>query len=182
MHELILGGGKSGKSRCAELRAKDWLRVSGQCALLIATATRGDDEMHERIARHREQRAVHVPNLQTLEVPHDLPAALGEWCAPQRLVIVGCLTVWLTQQLMPMVGPRLDEPAWLQQQADLCDALRNAGVLVVLVSNEIGMGVAPLGREVHRYFDALGTLHQRVATFCERVTLMVAGIEMKVRR
>ena len=181
MHELILGGGKSGKSRCAEVRAKDWLQISGQCALLIATATPGDDEMRERISRHREQRALHVPDLRTLEVPHDLPAALREWCAPQRLVIVDCLTVWLTQQLMPMVGPRLDEPAWLQQQADLCDALRNAGGPVVLVSNEIGMGVAPLGREVRRYLDALGTLHQRVATFCERVTLMVAGIEMKVK-
>jgi|SRR5438105_1309748 len=181
MHELILGGGKSGKSRCAELRAKDWLQVSGQCALLIATATPGDHEMRERISRHREQRVLHVPDLQTLEVPHDLPAALREWCAPQRLVIVDCLTVWLTQQLMPMVGPRLDEPAWLQQQAELCDALRNAVGPVVLVSNEIGMGVAPLGREVRRYLDALGTLHQRVATFCERVTLMVAGIEMKVK-
>ena len=181
MHELILGGGKSGKSRCAELRAKDWLQVSGQCALLIATATPGDDEMRERIARHREQRALCVPDLQTLEVPHDLPAALRKWCAPQRLVIVDCLTVWLTQQLMPMVGPGLDEPAWLRQQADLCDALRSAVGPVVLVSNEIGMGVAPLGREVRRYLDALGTLHQRVATFCERVTLMVAGIEMKVK-
>ncbi|EWS56366.1 MULTISPECIES: bifunctional adenosylcobinamide kinase/adenosylcobinamide-phosphate guanylyltransferase [unclassified Methylibium] len=181
MHELILGGGKSGKSRCAELRAKDWLQVSGQRALLIATATPGDDEMRERIARHREQRALHVPDLQTLEVSDDLPAALREWCAPQRLVIVDCLTVWLTQRLMPMVGPRLDEPTWLQQQADLCDALRNAMGPVVLVSNEIGMGVAPLGSEVRRYLDALGTLHQLVATFCERVTLMVAGIEMKVK-
>ena len=182
MHELILGGGKSGKSHCAELRAKDWLRVFGQCALLIATAMLGDDEMRERIARHREQRALHVPNLQTLEVPHDLPAVLREWCAPQRLVIVDCLTVWLTQQLMPMVGPRLDEPAWRQQEAALCDALGGAAGPVVLVSNEIGMGVAPLGHEVRCYLDALGALHQRVATFCERVTLMVAGIEMKVKQ
>lgn len=181
MHELILGGGKSGKSRCAESRAKDWQRISGHCALLIATAIPGDDEMRERIARHREQRALHVPTLQTLEVPHDLPAALREWCAPQRLVIVDCLTLWLTQRLMPLDGPPLDEPAWLQQLADLCSALREAAGPVVLVSNEIGMGVAPLGREVRRHLDALGTLHQRVAALCERVTLMVAGIELKVK-
>lgn len=181
MHELILGGGKSGKSRCAELRAKDWLQVPGRHALLIATALPGDGEMRERIARHREQRALHVPALQTVEVPHDLPAALRKWCAPQRLVIVDCLTVWLTQQLMPLAGPPLDEQAWLREQASLCDALRDAPGPVVLVSNEIGMGVAPLGHEVRRYLDALGTLHQRVATACERVTLMVAGIEVKVK-
>jgi adenosylcobinamide kinase/adenosylcobinamide-phosphate guanylyltransferase len=181
MHELILGGGKSGKSRCAESRAKDWLQVPGQRALLIATAMPGDDEMRERIVRHREQRALHVPALLTVEVPHDLPAALREWCAPQRLVIVDCLTVWLTQRLMPLEGSPLDEPGWLQQLTNLCAALREAAGPVVLVSNEIGMGVAPLGREVRRYLDALGTLHQRVAALCGRVTLMVAGIEMKVK-
>ena len=181
MHELILGGGKSGKSRCAELRAKDWLQVSGQCALLIATALPGDDEMRDRISRHREQRALHVPDLQTREVAHDLPAALRECCAPQRLVIVDCLTVWLTQQLMPLVGPPQDESAWLAQQADLCDALRHAAGPVVLVSNEIGMGVAPLGREVRQYLDALGALHQQVASLCKRLTLMVAGVEMKLK-
>lgn len=90
--------------------------------------------------------------------------------------------MWLTQQLMPMVGPRLDEPAWGQQEAALCDALGDAAGPVVLVSNEIGMGVAPLGHEVRRYLDALGALHQRVATFCERVTLMVAGMKMKVKQ
>lgn len=181
MHELILGGGKSGKSRCAESRAKDWLQVSGRDALLIATALPGDDEMRERIARHREQRALHVPALQAVEVPHDLPAALRQWCAPQRLLIVDCLTVWLTQRLMPLDGSPLDEPDWLRQLADLCSALREAAGPVVLVSNEISMGVAPLGREVRRYLDALGTLHQRVAALCERVTLTVAGIELKVK-
>jgi adenosylcobinamide kinase/adenosylcobinamide-phosphate guanylyltransferase len=181
MRELILGGGKSGKSRCAESRAESWLQVAGQRALLIATALPGDDEMRERIARHRAQRERHIPALQTVEVPHDLPAALREWCAPQSLVIVDCLTLWLTQQLMPLDGPPLDEPAWLQQEADLCSALRETAGPVVLVSNEIGMGVAPMGRGVRRYLDALGALHQRVASLCERVTLMVAGIELKVK-
>jgi len=154
MHELILGGGKSGKSRCAESRATDWRQVAGRYALLIATAVPGDDEMRERIVRHREQRALHVPALQTVEVPHDLPAASREWCAPQRLPIVDCLTVWLTQRLMPLDGPPLDEPDWLQQLADLCSALREAAGAVVLVSDEIGMGAAPLGREGRRSLDA----------------------------
>ncbi len=181
MHELILGGDKSGKSRCAESRAKDWLQAYGRHALLIATALPGDDEMRERIARHRAQRALHVPALQTVEVPHDLPATLRECCAPHRLVIVDCLTVWATQQLMPMEGPSPDEAAWLRQEADLCEALIHAAGPVVLVSSEIGLGVAPLGREVRRFLDALGALHQRVAAVCSRVTLMVAGIEMAVK-
>ena len=181
MHEFILGGGKSGKSRCAESRARDWLQVPGQQALLIATALPGDGEMRERIARHREQRALHVPALQVVEVPHDLPAALRERCAPRSLVIVDCLTLWLTQQLMPPAGPSPDQPAWPQPQADLCSALRDAAGPVVLVSNEISLGVAPLGRELRRFLDALGSLHQHVAALCDRVTLMVAGIELKVK-
>ena len=181
MHELILGGGKRGKSCRAELRAKDWLQVSGQCALMIATATPGDDEMRERISRYGEQRALHVPDLQTLELPHALPAALREWCAPQRLVIGDCLAACLTHSLMPTVGPRLDEQPWHHQDADLCAALGNAAGFVAQVSNEIDMSVAPLGREVRRHLDALRRLHQRVATFCERVTLMVTGSEMTVK-
>ncbi len=181
MRELILSGGKSGKPRCAESRAKDWLQVSGPHALLIATAMPGDHEMCERIARHREQRALHAPTLQAVEVPHDLPAALREWRTPHRLLIVDCLTLWLTQRLMPLDGPPLDTPQWLQQLADLCAALHEVAGPVVLVSNEIGMSVAPQGREVRRYLDALGTLHQRVAALCERVTLTVAGIEMRVK-
>ncbi len=181
MHELILGGGRSGKSRCAESRAKSWLQLPGRRALLIATALPGDQEMRERIARHRADRAQHVGALETVEVPHELPAAVRKWTAPDRLLIVDCLTVWLTQQLMPAAGAPLDDSAWQQQQEDLCAALREALGPVVLVSNEIGMGVAPLGREVRRYLDALGMLHQRIATACERVTLMVAGIELGVK-
>ncbi|GAC1532099.1 MAG: bifunctional adenosylcobinamide kinase/adenosylcobinamide-phosphate guanylyltransferase [Ramlibacter sp.] len=181
MHELILGGRKSGKSRCAEARAQAWLQVGGRRALLIATALPADGEMQERIARHRTERAIHLPALDTLEVPNELPRALREVGAPDRLVIVDCLTLWLVQQLMPLQGPALDDAQWERQQQELCSALRSAAGPVVLVSNEIGLGVTPLGREVRRYLDALGILHQRVATFCERVTLMVAGNELKVK-
>lgn len=181
MHELILGGGKSGKSRCAESRAKAWLQGPGRRALLIATASPDDPEMRERIARHRAQRALHVRELETVEVPRELAAALREWSAPDTLLIVDCLTVWLTQLLMPLEGPALDDSAWQQQQDALCIALREAPGPVVLVSNEISMGVAPLGRAVRHYLNALGTLHQRVAAACGRVTLMVAGIELGVK-
>lgn len=181
MHELILGGGKSGKSRCAELRARDWLLTPGHRAVLIVTALAGDDEMRERIARHRADRAQRVPALQGVEVPHDLPGALREWSSPSRLVVVDCLTLWLTQLLMPPTGPALDEATRAGQQDALCAALRGSTGPVVLVSNEIGMGVSPLGLDARRFLDALGALHQRVAAGCERVTLMVAGIEVPVK-
>jgi len=102
MHELILGGCKSGKSRCAQQRAADWLAWPGRSACVIATALPCDEEMRERIARHREDRARELPELQTLEVPHDLPAALLACSSEQRLVVVDCLTLWLTNLLMPV--------------------------------------------------------------------------------
>ncbi|MEK8029930.1 bifunctional adenosylcobinamide kinase/adenosylcobinamide-phosphate guanylyltransferase [Ideonella sp. DXS29W] len=183
MHELILGGQKSGKSRCAEQRAADWLeRGQTREAALIATALPGDGEMHERIARHQADRQRRVPRLATYEVPYALPQALREYSSPRRLLVVDCLTLWLTQLRMPMSGPGLGEAAWLARQAALCDALRAAPGPVVLVSNEISFGLAPMGREARRFVDALGVLHQRVAAACERVTLMVAGIEMPVKR
>jgi len=183
MHELILGGQKSGKSRCAELRAADWLACGERReAVLIATALPGDGEMAERIARHRADRAARVPRLQTLEVPHGLPEAVAEQSSPQRLLVVDCLTLWLTQLLLPLAGPALTESQWLARQAALCDALREAAGPVVLVSNEIGLGLAPLSRESRQFLDALGLLHQRVAAVCERVTLMVAGLEMAVKQ
>lgn len=181
MHELILGGGRSGKSRCAESRAAAWLQTPGQSAVLIATALPGDDEMSQRIDRHRADRALRVPALQTHEEALALPAALRAASAPQCLVIVDCLTLWLTQQLMPLHGSALDDGAWQGQQDALCAALRDAAGPVVMVSNEIGMGVMPLGREVRRYLDTLGALHQAVAVCCARVTLMVAGIEVPVK-
>ena len=183
MHELILGGQKSGKSRCAEQRAADWLaRGERREAALIATALAGDGEMAARIARHRAERAARVPRLQTLEVPHELPEAIVERSDPRRLLVVDCLTLWLTQLRMPLVGPALTESQWLARQAALCDALREAAGPVVLVSNEIGLGLAPLSRESREFLDALGVLHQRVAAVCESVTLMVAGLEMAVKR
>jgi adenosylcobinamide kinase/adenosylcobinamide-phosphate guanylyltransferase len=190
-HELLLGGTRSGKSRCAESRAAAWLLAPGQQALLLATAQAGDDEMQARIERHRVDRALRVPALQTREVPHDLPAAVREASTPQRLLVVDCLTLWLTQALMPLQGEPLrdgplqreplDAAGWMRQQDALCQALRDAPGPVVLVSNEISLGVAPLGREVRQFLDALGRLHQRVAAECSRVTLMVAGLELRVK-
>jgi len=180
--ELILGGQRSGKSRCAEQRAAAWLGEPGHTALLIATALPHDDEMRERIARHRADRAARVQRLPTEEVPHDLAVALRRLGAPQCMLVIDCLTLWLTNLLMPMQGVPLDDAAWQARSADLCDAIENAKGPLVLVSNEIGLGVSPFSPEARRFVDELGRLHQSVAARCKRVTWMVAGIEMPVKR
>ena len=181
MHELIVGGCKSGKSRCAEQRAADWLAVPGRSAVLLATALPGDDEMRERIRRHRSDRAARVPALQALDVPVELAEAVHRLGAADRLLIVDCLTLWLTNLRMPLAGPPLDEAQAASRQDALLQALRQARGPVVLVSNEIGWGVSPMGRDARRFVDALGVLHQRVAAACSRVTLTVAGAALSIK-
>jgi adenosylcobinamide kinase / adenosylcobinamide-phosphate guanylyltransferase len=178
-HELILGGARSGKSRCAEQRAADWLRVPGHSALLIATALAADAEMAARIARHRADRAERVPALFTLELPLHLAQAVADHAAPQRLLVIDCLTLWLTQMLMPPPGHAPCDADGAQTA--LLHALAAASGPVVLVSNEIGLGVMPVSAEARAVVDALGRLHQRVAKACARVTLMVAGIDVPVK-
>jgi adenosylcobinamide kinase/adenosylcobinamide-phosphate guanylyltransferase len=182
-HELILGGQRSGKSRCGEQRAIDWLAsATGHRAVLLATALAGDDEMRERIQRHQRDRAERVPAMALDEVPRDLADAIRRHSAPDCLVLVDCLTLWLTQWLMPLDGEPVDAVTWQAVRADLDAALQAAPGPVVLVSNEIGLGLAPMSREARRCVDELGRLHQQVAARCARVTLMVAGIEMAVKR
>jgi adenosylcobinamide kinase/adenosylcobinamide-phosphate guanylyltransferase len=181
-HELILGGQRSGKSRCAESRASAWLAHPGRSAVLIATALPGDGEMRARIAQHRADRAQRVPALLTVEEPRELARALRQQSAPSRLVVIDCLTLWLTNLLMPMHGDALGDAELASVMAELDEALRRAPGPVLLVSNEIGLGLAPLSAPARRFVDELGRLHQLVAQSCERVTLMVAGIEMPIKR
>lgn len=180
--ELLLGGQRSGKSRCAEARAQAWLQQHpSHEAVLLATALPHDGEMRERIARHRIDRAARAPGLATEEVPRALPEALRRCGAPHRLVVVDCLTLWLTNLLMPLHGPALDDTAWQSRRQALCDTLAAASGPVVLVSNEIGLGLSPMSADARRFVDELGHLHQAVARIAGRVTLMVAGLEVPVK-
>ncbi len=181
-HELILGGARSGKSRAAEARAAQWLAAPGRQAVLIATALAGDGEMALRIARHQADRAARVPQLGCLELQGgDLAQAVSAQSTPQRMVLVDCLTLWLTQLLMPLHGVPASAAQRVQAVLALLDALAAAPGPVVLVSNEIGLGVLPLGAETRQFVDALGWLHQAVAAACGRVTLMVAGCALAVK-
>ena len=182
--ELILGGQKSGKSRRAELLARAWLHQSpAHDAVLIATAQPWDVEMRERIARHQSDRAARVPGLRTVEEPLQLAEALAQHTQPQTLIVVDCLTLWLTNLLMPAQDAQRQACA---DQAPACiamllTAVEKAAGPVVLVGNEIGLGVIPLGRETRAFVDALGRLNQDVAQVCQRVTLMAAGLPLTLK-
>jgi adenosylcobinamide kinase/adenosylcobinamide-phosphate guanylyltransferase len=181
-HHFLLGGQRSGKSRRAEGLAAAWLATPGHEAVLIATAFAGDAEMAERIAVHRRDRAERVPGLGTVEEPRDLAGALRAHSQGHRLVVVDCLTLWLTNLSMPLHGPAVDQAGLPALFDDVAAALVAAPGPVVLVSNEIGLGLSPLTREARRFVDELGRLHQLVATVCGEVTLMVAGLPVAVKR
>ncbi len=177
--EFILGGQKSGKSRRAEWLARQWMDTSpAHRAVLIATGQAWDDEMRERIARHQRERAERVPGMATVEEPRALAEALSKHSASHTLVMVDCLTLWLTNLLMPAEGTTADATAPTHA---LCSAIKSASGPVVLVGNEIGLGVIPMGRETRAFVDALGALNQAVAAACERVTLMAAGLPLTLK-
>jgi adenosylcobinamide kinase / adenosylcobinamide-phosphate guanylyltransferase len=186
--ELILGGQKSGKSRRAELLARQWLaQSSDHRAVLIATAQPWDDEMRQRIARHQADRAERVPGMATVEEPVALAEAIARHSQPNTLVVVDCLTLWLTNLLMPAEPAPNLEPnlplalADIAGAASLLIAIEQAQGPVVVVGNEIGLGVIPMGREVRAFVDALGRLNQDVAATCQRVTLMAAGLPLTLK-
>ena len=182
--ELILGGQKSGKSRRAELLARQWLDAApDHQAVLIATAQPWDDEMRQRIARHQADRAERVPGMRTVEEPIALAEAIRQHSSARTLVVVDCLTLWLTNRLMPAENESnwALEPMDTARTASLLIAIQEAAGPVVLVGNEIGLGVIPMGREVRAFVDALGRLNQDVAAVCERVTLMAAGLPLTLK-
>ncbi len=177
--ELILGGQKSGKTARAESLAAAWLDASPEHrAVYIATAQAWDEEMRERIARHRRDRAERVPRMATVEEPLEVARAIGQHSRVDTLVVVDCLTLWLTALLMPAVPHDGGAPA---AQPTIATAIAACAGPLVLISNEIGMGVIPMGRDVRTFVDALGGLNQEAAGACERVTLMSAGLPMLLK-
>ena len=182
--ELILGGQKSGKSRRAELLARQWLDAApDHQAVLIATAQPWDEEMRQRIARHQTDRAERVPGMRTVEEPFALAEAIRQHNNAHRLVVVDCLTLWLTNLLMPAEYEQNSAPVLMDtaREASLLIAIQEASGPVVLVGNEIGLGVIPMGREVRAFVDTLGRLNQDVAAVCQRVTLMAAGLPLTLK-
>lgn len=171
-HHLIVGGQRSGKSGHAELLAQAWeARCPDHRVVVVATAQVGDNEMQARIDRHRQDRPA---SFATVEAPMQLASVLNAHSSPHTLLLVDCLTLWLTNWWMPASGG-VDLDAWRHERAAVLHALPLLPGPVVCVSNEVGWGVVPVGREVRGFVDELGRLNQDVARRCRCLTLMVAG-------
>lgn len=179
VHELILGGQRSGKSRRAELLAAQWLNSGATPpheGLFVATALAHDDDMRARIARHRADRQQQLPGMQTVEEPHDLAGVITRHSQPHRLLVIDCLTLWLANHY-----DRIDGFIESPEVAALLQTIDTSPGPLVFVSNEIGLGVIPMGREVRAYVDTLGWLNQQVAARCHRVCLMAAGLPLVLK-
>jgi adenosylcobinamide kinase/adenosylcobinamide-phosphate guanylyltransferase len=179
---LLLGGVRSGKSARALALAEPRLTAGGR-ALFVATAQAFDDEMARRIAAHRAERS---GTWHTLESPLDLPADLVRTLVAEpryAVVLIDCLTLWVSNVLLSL-GDDDDAEAIVGDRTRALLSARTVkpDVPWVVVSNEVGLGVVPptpLGR---RYRDALGRANQLVAAAADDVTLMVAGLELAIKR
>lgn len=164
MKTLILGGARSGKSKLAEQMAKQ----SGHDVIYIATSQSLDYEMDQRIQHHRARRP---SSWQLIEEPINLGEVLRNNAAPNRCLLVDCLTLWLTNLLM------LDNKEQFEQQRQqFLDQLSVLPGQIILVSNETGMGIVPMGKLSRRFCDEAGWLHQSVAEKAQTVILTVAGL------
>jgi adenosylcobinamide kinase/adenosylcobinamide-phosphate guanylyltransferase len=164
---LILGGARSGKSRHAERLVERAAESGTYCA----TAEPGDDEMAARIAAHRARRGGFW---RTVEAPLALPEAIRAESRADRPVLVDCLTLWLTNAML--AGREIEA-----EVAALVGALRDAAGPVVLVANEVGLGLVPetpLGR---RFRDAAGRLNQEIAALADRVVFVAAGLPLVLK-
>lgn len=169
MRTLILGGARSGKSALAERLAK----ASGHEVVYIATAQARDKEMTARIAHHRAARPAHW---RCVEEPLLLAAALREHARPGRCVLVDCLTLWLSNLL-----DHADAACFARERDALLQVLPSLTGQVLLVSNEVGLGVVPMGELARRFVDEAGRLHQSLAAQCERVLFVAAGLPLALK-
>lgn len=176
MKHLILGGVKSGKSRHAEHLANTSINSAFGNIAVVVTAEPLDDEMRQRIERHKESRP---SDWQVIEAPLLLSAALRDLDADAGIsfIIVDCLTLWITNVLMQEGSDTLISDA----VDELVDTVAGLKKPLALVSNETNMGLIGMDALTRRFCDEVGLLHQKLAQHCESVELVVAGIPVKVK-
>ncbi len=166
---LVLGGARSGKSGHAEALVR--AMAGSERPLYIATAEAGDAEMAARIAAHRARRA---EAWETHEVPLDLAAALRAHARPGRAILVDCLTLWLSNLMLAGRVPERERRTFLE-------ALASTQGHVVLVSNEVGLGLVPETALGRAFRDEAGRLNQNVAAAAARVIFMAAGLPLYLK-
>ncbi|MCS6152112.1 bifunctional adenosylcobinamide kinase/adenosylcobinamide-phosphate guanylyltransferase [Shewanella baltica] len=204
MIHLVLGGARSGKSRYGEALVRQYTAL-GFDACYVATAQALDDEMATRIAKHQAGRTDDGIEWQLFEESLALTALLKRLAKPGRVILVDCLTLWLTNQLLASNAKIDDEPAptewhatdfipsasstsndealasWQAEKTAFVDSLAELEGVVVLISNEVGSGIVPLGELSRQFVDEAGWLNQAVAALADNVTLVVAGLPLALK-
>lgn len=168
---FILGGARSGKSRHAEQLAKDY-EQQGKRIIYVATAGRFDDEMAKRIEHHQNHRPKHW---QTIEEQYDLAKIFAQYNDEQSVILVDCLTLWLSNLLCQ------ENEQFQIHKNEFLNELQKTRATVILVSNETGLGVVPMGELTRRFVDESGWLHQTIAQMADKVVFCVAGLPMVLK-
>lgn len=180
---LVFGGARSGKSLFAEQTAMK-LAQGGKQMIYLATAHGSDTEMQARIAHHRERRSAHWA---TVESSLELGAAIMTHSRADNIILVDCLTVWLSNLLFsvpqeyPEIGQITPPAGFTIQRQSLLDALAQAPGAVILVSNEVGMGIIPMGAVSRWFVDEAGRLNQAVAAIADSVVWVAAGLPLVLK-
>lgn len=188
-HTLILGGARSGKSGYAEKLAIK----SGKALIYIATARALDSEVQQRVARHKKDRS--GIGWKTIEEPLALASCLKKWAKPDTTILVDCLTMWMTNLLSDVESNKQAHPptftssksggvclARLHKEVEaLLACINTLPCDVIFVSNEVSMGIIPMGELTRLYVDEAGRLHQQLAQQVGNVILMVAGLPLKIK-
>ncbi|TBW37976.1 bifunctional adenosylcobinamide kinase/adenosylcobinamide-phosphate guanylyltransferase [Siculibacillus lacustris] len=164
--DFVFGGARSGKTGVALARAES----SGLAPVMVATAQAFDDEMVARIAAHRAERGAAWG---LIEEPLDLVGVLAR-AAPDRILVIDCLTLWLSNLMLA------ERPVEAEIEA-FAAALEAVAGPVIAVSNEVGLGIVPDNALARRFRDAQGRLNRSVAAVADRVTLVVAGLELRIK-
>lgn len=176
---FVLGGARSGKSSFAEQQVLELTRQQDKRPVYLATATNIDDEMTSRIVKHQADRG---NEWQLLECPLVLAETIPS-LNKSNIYLLDCLTLWLNNQLYGVIDKSNgQQKQHLQAEIDkLLTSLSNTSVDIVIVSNEVGLGVIPMGESTRLYVDYCGWLNQGVAKIADKVTLVTAGIPLTIK-
>lgn len=174
MIRFILGGARSGKSRFAQMIANELATKNNLPIYYLATATALDDEMTNRIIHHQQNRPSHF---YTVEQPIYLAKAIDDIATP-CVIIVDCLTLWITNLLLSD-----DEDLFKQETQHLIELLQTLPneKTLILVSNEVGFGIVPMGELNRRFVDESGFLHQKIAQLADNVVFCMAGLPLRLK-
>lgn len=176
MIHLVIGGARSGKSRFAESLVKSIETCQPDSTVIyIATATADDSEMASRISHHQKNR----PGAwELIEEPFNLAQLIERLNQSEQIILIDCMTLWISNWLC---DDNRESFAWQKQSEDFLEALSDSQAKIVIVSNEVGSGIVPMGNISREFVDLAGWLNQKLAEMVNDVTLVLNGIPMALK-